>query len=55
MKDDELLNRIAFNPSIFGGKPIIRGQRLAEEHILGLLVAGFSVVELVEGDLVLFY
>ncbi|MBI5185523.1 MAG: DUF433 domain-containing protein [Nitrospinae bacterium] len=49
MKDDELLNRIAFNPSIFGGKPIIRGQRIAVEHILGMLAAGSSVEELLEG------
>jgi uncharacterized protein (DUF433 family) len=28
------------NPSIFGGKPIIRGRRLAVEHVLGMLAAG---------------
>jgi uncharacterized protein (DUF433 family) len=30
------------NPNIFGGKPIIRGRRLAVEHILGMLAAGDS-------------
>ncbi|HAI94121.1 MAG TPA: hypothetical protein DCM36_05205 [Xanthomonadaceae bacterium] len=35
-----LLDRIIVNPEIFGGKPIIRGRRLAVEHILGLLAAG---------------
>jgi len=40
MKEDELLKRITFNPDIFGGKPIIRGRRLAVEHILEMLSAG---------------
>ena len=31
------------NPQIFGGKPIIRGHRLAVEHILGMLAAGETV------------
>jgi uncharacterized protein (DUF433 family) len=49
MKNDELLNRITFNPSIFGGKPIIRGMRIAVEHILGMLAAGSTVEELLKG------
>ncbi len=28
------------NPAIFAGKPIIRGRRLAVEHVLGTLAAG---------------
>jgi len=36
----ELLKRIMIDPMIFGGKPIIRGRRLAVEHVLGLLAAG---------------
>ena len=40
MTDQELLKRITFNPKIFGGKPIIRGHRLAVEHVLGMLAAG---------------
>jgi uncharacterized protein (DUF433 family) len=35
-----LLARITTNPEIFGGKPIIRGQRLAVEHVLADLAAG---------------
>lgn len=35
-----LLTRITTNPAIFGGKPIIRGRRLAVEHVLGMLAAG---------------
>lgn len=49
MKDEELLKRITFNPSIFGGKPIIRGMRIAVEHILGMLAFGSTVEELLEG------
>jgi uncharacterized protein (DUF433 family) len=36
----ELLARITVNPKIFGGKPIVRGRRMAVEHVLGLLAAG---------------
>jgi uncharacterized protein (DUF433 family) len=36
----DLLARITVNPTIFGGKPIIRGRRLAVEHVLGMLAAG---------------
>ena len=42
MVEQELLKRITSNPKIFGGKPIIRGRRLAVEHILGMLAAGDS-------------
>ncbi len=40
MTETELFNRIQVNPEIFGGKPIIRGLRIAVEHILGMLAAG---------------
>lgn len=40
MTETELLDRIQVNPMIFGGKPIIRGLRIAVEHILGMLAAG---------------
>ena len=49
MTDEQLLKRITINPSIFGGKPIIRGQRIAVEHILGMLAAGSAVEEILEG------
>jgi uncharacterized protein (DUF433 family) len=32
MNDTELLNRVTSNAEIFGGKPIVRGRRLAVEH-----------------------
>lgn len=40
MDEKKLLERITVNPDIFGGKPIIRGRRLAVEHVLGMLAAG---------------
>ncbi|HEX4080660.1 MAG TPA: DUF433 domain-containing protein [Rhizomicrobium sp.] len=40
MTESDLLARITINPVIFGGKPIIRGHRLAVEHLLGMLAAG---------------
>ncbi len=49
MSEDELLRRITFNPSIFGGKPIVRGRRLAVEHILAMLAAGDDFAALLEG------
>ncbi|MFZ3122206.1 MAG: DUF433 domain-containing protein [Thermodesulfovibrionales bacterium] len=49
MTDEELLKRITFNPAIFGGKPIIRGMRIAVEHILGMLAAGSTAEELLDG------
>jgi uncharacterized protein (DUF433 family) len=42
MGEEQLLDRITVNPAIFGGKPIIRGRRLAVEHVLGMLAAGDS-------------
>lgn len=49
MTEDELLQRIAVNPEIFNGKPIIRGRRLAVEHVLGMLAAGDDFATLLEG------
>ena len=49
MSEQELLERIKFDPAIFGGKPIIRGRRLAVEHVLGMLAAGDSPETILEG------
>ena len=43
MNDLDLLNRITVNAAIFGGKPVIRGHRLAVEHVLGMLAAGDTI------------
>lgn len=40
MDPQNLLSRITVDPRIFGGKPIVRGRRLAVEHVLGMLAAG---------------
>ena len=40
MDENKLLERITVDPKVFGGKPIIRGRRLAIEHVLGMLAAG---------------
>jgi uncharacterized protein (DUF433 family) len=48
MNEAELLARITVNPKIFGGKPIIRGQRLAVEHVLGMLAGGDSAKAILE-------
>ena len=49
MSENELLERITVNADIFGGKPIIRGRRLAVEHVLGMLAAGDSTKTILEG------
>ena len=34
--------RILLSPDVFGGKPVIRGTRLAVELVIGLLADGWS-------------
>lgn len=48
MKDQVLLKRIALNPQIMGGKPVIKGTRLTVEFILNLLAHGASTREILE-------
>ena len=49
MNEATLLQRITVNPEIFSGKPIIRGRRLAVEHVLGMLAAGDTPQTMLEG------
>ena len=49
MDKENMLNRITVNPQIFGGKPLVRGRRLAVEHVLGMLAAGDSPETILEG------
>ena len=49
MDEQKLMERITFDPQIFGGKPIVRGRRLAVEHVLGMLAAGDTVETILEG------
>ena len=49
MDEKKLLERITIDPKMFGGKPIIRGRRLAVEHMLGMLAAGDSAETIMRG------
>ncbi len=49
MDDNHILERIIVNPQIFNGKPIIRGRRLAVEHVLGMLAAGDTSETILSG------
>jgi uncharacterized protein (DUF433 family) len=49
MDEQKLLERITVNPNIFGGKPIVRGRRLAVEHVLGMLATGDTPELLLQG------
>lgn len=49
MNEQLLLKRITVDPKIFGGKPIIRGRRLAVEHVLGMLAAGDTPETILQG------
>lgn len=49
MTDADLLARITVDPDIFGGKPIVRGRRLAVEHVLGMLEAGDDIETILAG------
>jgi uncharacterized protein (DUF433 family) len=46
MSDADLIRRLTSDPAIFGGKPILRGRRLAVEHVLAMLVAGDSSADI---------
>lgn len=48
MTNEELLERIAINPRIMVGKPVICGTRLTVEYILGLLAHGTTIEEILE-------
>ena len=49
MKQKLLMARITCDSEIFGGKPIIRGRRLAVEHILEMLAAGDDSATILSG------
>jgi uncharacterized protein (DUF433 family)/predicted nuclease of predicted toxin-antitoxin system len=46
MKDQELLGRIAVDPKVMVGKPVIRGTRLTVEFILNLLAHGATAEDI---------
>lgn len=47
-EEELLLKRITRNPEIYGGKPIIRGRRLAVEHVLAMMVGGSTPQQIVD-------
>lgn len=48
MTEQQLLERIALDPNIMVGKPVIKGTRLTVEYILNLLAHGATVSEILE-------
>ena len=48
MDGSKLLERIAINPKVMVGKPVIRGTRLTVQHILGLLASGMIIDEILQ-------
>ena len=47
MTDKKLLGRIAMNPKVMTGKPVIKGTRLTVEFILNLLAHGATDQEII--------
>jgi uncharacterized protein (DUF433 family) len=48
MEQKQLLERIALDPKIMVGKPVIRGTRLTVQYILNLLAHGATVDEILQ-------
>ena len=46
--NQELLQRITFNPNQCGGKPCVRGLRIRVSDVLSLLANGLSKKEILE-------
>ena len=45
MTDEQLLERIALDPDVMAGKPVVKGTRLTVEYIVNLLAHGADVEE----------
>lgn len=48
MGDQQLLERVACDPKVMVGKPLIKGTRLSVEYILNLLAHGSTVEEILD-------
>jgi uncharacterized protein (DUF433 family) len=46
MSEQAVLQRIALDPDILAGKPIVRGTRLSVEFIIGLLAEGWTEADI---------
>lgn len=42
------MERIAINPAICSGKPVIRGTRIMVRNILGMVAGGYTVKRILE-------
>jgi uncharacterized protein (DUF433 family) len=47
MTDEQLLQRIAINPKVMLGKPVIKGTRLTVEYVIDRLAHGATPADLV--------
>ena len=48
MNDQQFLERIACDPKVMVGKPLIKGTRLTVEYILNLLAHGSSATDILD-------
>jgi uncharacterized protein (DUF433 family) len=48
MTTENLKKRIEINPDVLVGKPVIKGTRIAVEHIMGYLAGGMTEKEILE-------
>lgn len=46
--NNDLINRIAVDPEIMVGKPVVKGTRLTVEYILTLLISGINMDEILQ-------
>lgn len=42
----DVLERIERDPTVLGGKPVVRGTRIAVEHVLAMLAEGVSEADI---------
>ena len=45
-KEETMMDRITYDPTILGGKPVIKGTRISVQFILELLAAEMSIDEI---------
>ena len=48
MEDQKLLERIALDPEVMAGKPVIKGTRLTVEYVLNLLAHDATIEEILD-------
>lgn len=48
MTDQQLLQRITFDPKVMAGKPVIKNTRLTVEYIINLLAHGATFAEILD-------